>query len=95
MCIWNGILADDVIEIRELEILKSWLNRHKRRRDDFHTMLKLIDDVVADGVVDADELQRLYAAAVEVLDGLAADADEAQSEIVDQPVGESVVADGL
>lgn len=74
MCIWNGILADDVIEARELEILKSWLNRHKRRRDDFHTMLKLIDDVVADGVVDADESQRLYAAAVEVLDGLAADA---------------------
>lgn len=94
MCIWNGILADDVIEVSELEVLKSWLNRHKRRRDDFHTMLKLIDDVVADGVVDAEESQRLYAAAVEVLDGLAADADEAQSKTTDQPVGEPVVADG-
>ena len=87
MIMWNGILADDVIEVRELMDLKSWLNRHKRRRDDFHTMLKLIDEVVADGVVDPYEVQQLYAAAVEVLDGLSKDADEPLPEPVDQSKG--------
>lgn len=88
MIMWNGILADDVIEVRELMDLKSWLNRHKkRRRDDFHTMLKLIDEVVADGVVDPYEAQQLYAAAVEVLDGLSKDADEPLPEPVDQSKG--------
>ena len=78
--IWNGILADDVIEVHELVDLKGWLSRHKRRRDDYHAMLALIDDVVADGVVDVEEPQRLYEAAVGVLDALSNDADELASQ---------------
>ena len=73
--IWNGILSDDVIEVAELKMLKNWLNRHKRRRDDFYTMLKLIDDVTTDGVVTPEEAQQLYVAAVEVLDALSLDSE--------------------
>lgn len=80
-CIWNGILADDVIQVDELIMLKNWLNRHKRRRDDFYSMLKLIDEVIADGIVTEEETQRLYASAVEVLSNLSADAENASNDL--------------
>ena len=68
--LWNQILADDVIEMSELIMLKTWLNRHKRRRDDYLEMLQLIEVVAEDGVVDIDEMQLLYDAAGRVLECL-------------------------
>lgn len=68
--LWNEILADDVIELHELTMLKEWLNRHKRRRDDYLSMLQLIDKVAEDGVVDYEEMQQLFGEATQVIEDL-------------------------
>lgn len=70
---WNLMLADDAIEVSEIIELKSWLNRHKRRRDDYYRMIKTIDQIAEKGIVDDESSQNLYDAAVEVLDALSID----------------------
>lgn len=75
--LWNQILADDIIEIDELNMMRDWLNRHKRRRDDFIETLNLIDRVAEDGVVDAEEMQLLYTAAMDVLASLQPEGEDA------------------
>lgn len=66
LALWNGILADDVLEVDELLMIKSWLIKHRRRPDDYAGMIAAIDNSIQDGVVDADESLSLYNEAVAV-----------------------------
>lgn len=80
IALWNGILADNLIEIDELLMLKGWLNKHKRQRSDYHDMLVLIDAVIGDGVVDSDEAQSLYAEALKITEALLPGVEESTVE---------------
>lgn len=80
--LWNDVLADDVIEMTELAMLKTWLNLHKCRRDDYLDMLRTIDEIADVGEVDYDAMQRLYIAAKGVLQSLTP-ADEPAPVVVD------------
>lgn len=68
--LWNAILDDNVIEVDELLQVKTWLKRHKRSMAEFNEMLTLIDNVIEDGVIDEQECQQLYEAAVKVIEYL-------------------------
>ncbi len=68
--LWNMMLADDVIEVAELDMLKAWLEQHRRREGDYAEIFQIIEKVSADGVIDADEAQEVYGAAVDVLKSL-------------------------
>ena len=70
--LWNQILSDDVIEPHELEELRRWLLNHMRKCSDYGAMFKLIDNVVADGVVDYDESLQLFDAAQKCLETMGA-----------------------
>ena len=83
--IWNGLMSAETINVAGLIGLKSWLNQHKRRRDDYRNMIKVIDEVVADGVAGEDESRRLYDTAVEVLNVISADSDESSAEASELP----------
>lgn len=63
----NGILADKVIEPQEVRQLKAWLMANRRASDDFAAMLKLIDESLQDGIIDADETQALYEGIIDCL----------------------------
>lgn len=63
----NGILADKVIEPQEVRQLKAWLMANRKASDDFAAMLKLIDESLQDGVIDADETQALYEGIIDCL----------------------------
>lgn len=70
--LWNQILADDVIEPKELEELRNWLLNHMRKCSDYGAMFKLIDNVVADDVVDYEESLQLFDAAQKCLETMGA-----------------------
>lgn len=63
----NGILADKVIDPQEVRQLKAWLIANKRSQNDFDTMLKLIDETLADGIIDENETQLLYEGIIDCL----------------------------
>ena len=47
--------------------LKAWLMANRKASDDFAAMLKLIDESLQDGVIDADETQALYEGIIDCL----------------------------
>ena len=63
----NDILADKVIEPQEVRQLKAWLLANQRSADEFAPMLKLIDESLLDGIIDADETQALYEGVIDCL----------------------------
>lgn len=77
--LWNKILADDIIELHEVAELKTWLNKHKRRRDDYFKMLQVIGEVEKIGEVSGEHTMALYEAATEVIDQLHDDDREVDS----------------
>lgn len=77
--LWNKILADDIIELHEVAELKTWLNKHKRRRDDYFKMLQVIGEVENVGEVSGEHTMALYEAATEVIDQLHNDDREVDS----------------
>lgn len=63
----NDILADKVIEPQEVRQLKAWLLENQRTADEFAPMLKVIDDSLQDGIIDAEETQSLYEGVIDCL----------------------------
>lgn len=63
----NDILADNVIEPQEVRRLKAWLLANQRAADEFAPMLKVIDDSLQDGIIDAEETQALYEGVIDCL----------------------------
>ena len=63
----NDILADKVIEPQEVRQLKAWLLANQSSPDEFAPMLKLIDESLVDGIIDADETQALYEGVIDCL----------------------------
>ena len=63
----NDILADKVIEPQEVRQLKAWLLENQRAADEFAPMLKVIDDSLQDGIIDAEETQALYEGVIDCL----------------------------
>ena len=70
--LWNQILEDDVIEPHEISLLREWLLCHMRHPADYREMFELMNDVLADGVVDYDESIRLFDAAEKCLETMGA-----------------------
>lgn len=56
----NGIAADEIVDRRELESLQRWLNRYDSRLQlyPFAEAAELVNDILADGVVTAEERDR-------------------------------------
>lgn len=63
----NDILADKKIEPQEVRQLKAWLIANRQSPDDFAPMLKLIDESLVDGIIDADETQAIYEGVIDCL----------------------------
>lgn len=63
----NDILEDKKIEAQEVRQLKAWLLANKQATDDFAQMLKIIDDSLVDGIIDADETQAIYEGVIDCL----------------------------
>lgn len=63
----NGILADNRIEPQEVRQLKAWLLANRQDSNDFSQMLKVIDESLIDGIIDADEVQAIYEGAIDCL----------------------------
>lgn len=67
---WNGVLADDVLEVGELVSMKKFLMKNRRWTDDHKQMTTLIDKVCEDGVVTQEEALELFNAALQVVEDL-------------------------
>lgn len=63
----NDILEDKKIEAQEVRQLKAWLIANKQVPEDFAQMLKIIDDSLVDGIIDADETQAIYEGVIDCL----------------------------
>ena len=63
----NEILADKRIDPQEVRQLKAWLMDNKQSDGDFAQMFKLIDESLADGVIDAEETQAIYEGVIDCL----------------------------
>ena len=63
----NDILEDKKIEAQEVRQLKAWLIANKQAPEDFAPMLKIIDDALVDGIIDADETQAIYEGVIDCL----------------------------
>jgi len=63
----NDILADKKIEPQEVRQLKAWLMANKQSSDDFSSMLRIIDESLIDGVIDAEETQAIYEGVIDCL----------------------------
>ena len=63
----NEILADRQINPQEVRQLKAWLMANRQSPNDFSQMLKLIDESLVDGVIDADETQAIYEGVIDCL----------------------------
>lgn len=63
----NDILEDKKIEAQEVRQLKAWLLANKQAPEDFAPMLKVIDDALVDGIIDADETQAIYEGVIDCL----------------------------
>ena len=63
----NDILADKKIEPQEVRQLKAWLMANKQSSDDFSSMLRIIDESLVDGVIDAEETQAIYEGVIDCL----------------------------
>ena len=63
----NDILADKKIEPQEVRRLKAWLIANRQSPEDFATMIKLIDESLVDGIIDADETQAIYEGVIDCL----------------------------
>ncbi len=63
----GGIISDNVIEPQEARQLKAWLVANRRTPGDFSQMLKIIDDSLVDGIIDADETQAIYEGIIDCL----------------------------
>ena len=63
----NDILEDKKIEAQEVRQLKAWLLANRQASDDFAQMLKIIDDSLVDGIIDADETQTIYEGVIDCL----------------------------
>ena len=63
----NDILADKKIEPQEVRQLKAWLMANRQSPDDFAPMIKLIDESLVDGIIDAEETQAIYEGVIDCL----------------------------
>ena len=63
----NDILEDKKIEAQEVRQLKAWLIANKQAPEDFAQMLKIIDDSLVDGIIDAEETQAIYEGVIDCL----------------------------
>ena len=63
----NDILADKKIEPQEVRQLKAWLLANRTSDAEFAPMIKVIDDSLVDGVIDADETQAIYEGVIDCL----------------------------
>lgn len=63
----NDILADKKIEPQEVRQLKAWLTANRKNPGDFASMLKVIDESLEDGIIDADETQAIYEGVIDCL----------------------------
>ena len=63
----NDILEDKKIEAQEVRQLKAWLLANRQTPDDFAQMLKIIDDSLVDGMIDAEETQAIYEGVIDCL----------------------------
>ncbi len=63
----NDILEDKKIEAQEVRQLKAWLLASKQAPEDFAQMLKIIDDSLVDGIIDAEETQSIYEGVIDCL----------------------------
>ena len=63
----NDILEDKKIEAQEVRQLKAWLLANKQAPEDFAQMLKIIDDSLVDGIIDAEETQAIYEGVIDCL----------------------------
>ena len=63
----NDILEDKKIEPQEVRKLKAWLLANKQAPEDFAQMLKIIDDSLVDGIIDAEETQAIYEGVIDCL----------------------------
>ena len=63
----NDILADKKIDPQEVRQLKAWLIANKRAPEDFSQILKIIDDSLVDGIIDANETQAIYEGVIDCL----------------------------
>jgi len=63
----NDILEDKKIEPQEVRQLKAWLLANKQAPTDFDSMLRIIDESLADGIIDENETQALYEGVIDCL----------------------------
>ena len=63
----NDILADKKIEPQEVRQLKAWLMANRQSPEDFAPMIKLIDESLVDGIIDADETLSIYEGVIDCL----------------------------
>ena len=63
----NDILEDKKIEAQEARQLKVWLLANKQYPEDFSQILRIIDDSLVDGIIDAKETQAIYEGVIDCL----------------------------
>jgi len=63
----NDILEDKKIEAQEVRQLKAWLLANKQAPEDFAQMLRIIDESLVDGIIDAEETQAIYEGVIDCL----------------------------
>ena len=66
----NRVVSDGVIEISELEDIKSWLLAHKVLDDDFSETLSLIDNAMSSGQPDENAALQIYCCLLDCLSTL-------------------------
>lgn len=68
----QGIGMDGVVSPKELAYIKNWRQQHKQYDNyaEIATILSLIDEITADGVLTADELRRLRQAMIDYFNTL-------------------------
>lgn len=74
--LWNNILADGKISIREAEDLKAWLNSHRTVKITHEDFIAAIDRAAQDGIITGEESQDLYQGAIRLIETLGGSAEE-------------------
>lgn len=89
MGILKGISADGKLNGAELLFLNEWLRAQKNLQDDgdLVDLIDLIDDILADGVIETDELEELYSLTDDIITYRTMDSNSAPKHAVNQLLG--------